>query len=377
MWGIVCATWAVAAEGAETQAQSTHDLWTSMKDLTVEPALVRPVEEVIELSSGPEKLTLTGGWIVPVFSGRLTGTWEEDAQRWMRGQTDEQVPRLPSPEERGDQELVGWVWTGGEGGVVVPLEDRADALVLANRMVLELGEARYDWAAVAHGETPLSASVDLAIVLGVDPTITSVFLTKENPDPYEIVVYGDSDAARRAAARAQAVFADRLRLWDVMEVDRGERVAWDRIAVPRGVAATFTSWDLLTTQRWALLAQGVDRDDRWLSVVRDTAGLVDERREVRVSAIGIDPHQREMDLLIGGSPHPPLDPADPTSAPTPRVRMDPVLAESTVLIQPTPNGVDLAVTVDSDLTFRAVGGPSLWIDLLVPKMDRVPTASGW
>ncbi len=383
MWAVVCATWAFilpaslsgkafAAEPVESKAEATHDQWTSMKDLTVEPALVRPVEEVIELAAGPEKLTLTGGWMIPVFSGRLTGKWEEDAQRWMRSQTDEEVPRLPAPEERADHQLVGWVWTGGQGRVVVPLQDRADALVLANRMVMDLGEEREAWAAVAHGEKPVSAGVEVAIVLGAEPAVADVFLTKDNPDPYEIVVYGDSDAARRAAARAQAVFADRVRMWDVWEVDRGERIAWDRIAFSRGVAPTFTSWDLLTSQRWGLLAQGVDGDDRWLSVVRDTVGLVDERREVRVSSIGIDPEQREMDLLVGGVPHPPLDPADPTSAPTPRVRVEPVLAESTVLIQPTPNGVDLAVTIDSHLTFRGVGGPVLWIDLQVPKMDRVP-----
>jgi hypothetical protein len=368
----VCAALLGVAEGAETQAESTHDLWTSMKDLVVEPALVRPVEEVIELTSGPERLTLRGGWMVPVFSGRLVGRWEDDAARWMRSQTVEEVPRLPSDAERGTQQLVGWMWTGGEGRVVVPLPDRADALVLANRMVMDVGEDREAWAGVASGAEPVSADVDVAIVLAADEAIANLFLTEESPDPYEIVVYGDSDAARRAAARMQAVFADRWRMWDVWEVDRGERVAWDRIAMSNGVAPSFTSWDLLTDQRWGLLAQGVDGDDRWLSVVRDTVGLVDERREVRVSAIGIDLDQREMDLLIGGMLHPPRDAADPTSAPAARVRVEPVLAESTVLIQPTPNGVDLAVTVDSHLTFRAVGGPVIWIDLLVPKMDRVP-----
>lgn len=363
----------LAAVAAETAAESTHDRWTSMKDLSLEPTLVRPLEAPVRLELGPEVLELSGGFLVPVFSGHLEGEWDAAGKKWLAEQRDNEVPRLPSAEERGDHALVGWVWSGGTGAVTVRLDDRADATILANRMVMDLDEDRARWAPVASGAEPLRTGVELAIVLGVAPEIRRAFVGAGELDPYEVVVFGETGAAGRRAADAMRA---RGTVWETLEQEPGDRISWDRIGVERGVVqptAAYAVWDLQTTQRYGLVAPQIGGElDRWLSVVSDPSGEHDARRQVRVSARGPGSAGGAVDALVGGVPFPPSVPDDPTSAPLPRVRVEPVEAESLVTVAQTGTGVDLQVTVRSRLTFRAVGGPAGWIDLVFPKMDRVP-----
>lgn len=369
--------WIVAAwsREPETRAESTQDRWASMKDLTVQTSLVRALEAPMDLAQGPERLHLEGGWLVPVFSGHLAGEWEREAERWFGGEDRTTVPRLPEASERGDQVLVGFVWTGGTGTATIPLADRADGLVLANRMVQELGVDRATAAPIASGAAPLVTGVTDAIVLAVDPALAAIFAGPEDRDPYEIVVYGASGEAERAARRARELLARRSEVWETLALDPNERIAWDRIAVERGVAdasSTMHQWELATTTRYGLVApQDAGEVDRWLSVIGDPTGQVDPRREIRVASLGIAPSGAVVNGLVGGVPHPPIEPSDPASAPTARNRVEPVFAESTVAVNPTANGLSLDVRVDSTLTFRAVGAPAAWIEVALPKMEQI------
>lgn len=374
-WSLLAAA-AIAAPAVakpESEAESTHDRWVSMRDLVALPALVRPLDAPVELEIGPETLALEGGWVVPVFSGRLEGEWEDHGERWLRGEDE---PRVPDAGERGVQALVGFVWSGGTGRVTVDLSDRADGQILANRMVLEVGEDASAWAPVAHGDAPLQAGVTDAIVLGTSSAISAAFRGREDVDPYEVVVYADSDGARRAARRAVGLLRERSAVWEGVDHDPGGRIAWDRLAIERkvvGAEGTYTRWELLTDRRYGLVAPEVGGDaDRWLAVTRDLTGETDQRREVRVSSPGLPPSGGAVDGLVGGVPHPPADRSDPSSAPLPRRRVEPVEADSTIAVQPSRSGLDLEVRVDSRLTVRAQGGPAAWLDLTFPKMDRRP-----
>src|SRR5262245_53246591 len=111
MW--LFATFAAAAE--ETAAESTYDRFTSMQDLRVETALVRPLQAPTVIEQGPERLHLQGGYLVPVFSGRIAADWQRTLDRWASTHDPDDLPRRPTVEELGPQELVGWVWTGGDG----------------------------------------------------------------------------------------------------------------------------------------------------------------------------------------------------------------------------------------------------------------------
>jgi hypothetical protein len=367
--------WCAAAWAAETGAESTHDRFTSMKDLQVQTELVRPLTEPVTLVQGPERLTLQSGWLVPVFSGKLAGEWQRTLQRWAAAQDRTEVPRLPNPEERAEQELVGFVWTGGTATLSLALPDRADAEILANRMVRALGVPQDELAAFVRQGQPLSVQVSDAVILGVDPRLDAVFAGPEQHDPYEIIVVGASKEAEKAAQHARDVFSARSGVWEAVELQPGERIAWDRIAAERdvrGPADLFRMWDLSTSVRYGLVAPQMGGEiDRWLAVMTDPTGQIDPRREIRISSLGRPPSGGAVDGLVGGIPHPPERPEDLSSAPRPRLRVEPVLAESTVTLQPTEQGA-LAVHVDSRLTFRAVGGPMPWIDLELPKTEVVP-----
>ena len=363
---------ALADPPPETRAESTHDRWTSMKDLSIESSLARPLDTPLTLKLGPEVLELSGGVLVPVFSGHLKGEWDRQGDRWLKEQVAGEVPRLPTADERGDQAIVGWVWAGGTGTVTVPLDDRSDALVLANRMVMDLHEDSATWTAVAHRTAPLTSHVDTAVILGVDPEIAHAYVGDNELDPYTVVVF---DTTGTSVQKAVAALRSRQAVWDAVELDVGGRVAWDRIAQERGVDAlgAFSIWDLSTTQRWGLVAPLAGGDaDRWLTVQRDRTGESDPRRLIRVSAMGIAPGGGfGVDGLIGGVPNPPSVPNDPTSVPLPTVRIEPVSADSQVRVTPSRTGIDLDVRVESTLTFRAIGGAAAWIDLDFPKVDKV------
>ncbi|MEQ1506306.1 MAG: hypothetical protein ABMB14_29005, partial [Myxococcota bacterium] len=302
MWGWLSV--AVAAP-PETLAESTQDRFASIRDLVVVPSLVRALEAPVDLAQGPERLHLEGGFVVPVFSGHLTGEWERSAERWFAGQDREAVPRLPDPAERGDQRLVGFVWTGGHGTATIPLTDRADGLVLANRMVMALGVDRGRAAPLAAGQ-PLVTDVTEALVLAVDPAIDAIVAGPSGRDPYEIVVYGASEEAERAGRRARSLLADRMEVYEALALDPNERIAWDRLALERsdrGLAGGLHWWDLATTDRYGLVAPELGGDaDRWLAVIGDPTGAYDQRRAIRVASLGVGV-DGPVDGVVGGVPH--------------------------------------------------------------------------
>ncbi|MBX2796817.1 MAG: hypothetical protein KTR31_04085 [Myxococcales bacterium] len=369
-----CLSSALAAESA---AESTWDRWASMNDLQVEADLVRPLPEPVEVRNGPGVIRLEGGYLVPVFSGRLRGSWERGAREYLREQRRMGLdPRLPTEEERGSRELVGWVWTGGTGTLTTHLKDRADALLLANHLVRVTGADKAELADLAYGRAPLQVAVEDVVYVSTQPQVDEIFAGPQNIDPYEVVVIGTSKEAERAARRAEGVFASRLETWNATGIGAGGRIGWDRIAIERGAlpeVGTFTIVDALTDQRFGRVAPQTGGEvDRWLAVIRDTTGAVDWRRRYRVASLGISPRGPGINGLVGGVPHPPSVVGDPTSARLPPVRVEGTTARSRVLVAPTRNGLQLSVDVESHLTVRAVGGPATQITMALPKMDRVP-----
>ena len=142
-----------AALAAPPTAESTWTRWSTMNDLELAEDLARPLEQPIQLKQGPTRVRLEGGFLVPVFSGRFGGAWSRDANKILRQQRIEGAePRLPTAEERGSRELVGFVWTGGTGTMAVELTDRADGLILANHLVRRAGGEREELTGLAHGE---------------------------------------------------------------------------------------------------------------------------------------------------------------------------------------------------------------------------------
>ena len=64
---------------------------------------------------------------------------------------------------------------------------------------MDLGVDRGTVAALASGASPLVTSVSEAIVLAVDPALATVFAGPTGRDPYEVVVFGDGNDARKDA----------------------------------------------------------------------------------------------------------------------------------------------------------------------------------
>lgn len=367
--------WAAEPAPFGQHARSAHLRAYSMEDLEVEPSLARPLAGLVRIVRGPAVTVLRGGWTVPVFSGHFSGEWERRGTELLRRRFDDEpadVMPVPGPEERGDRALVGYVWLAGDDGVgevTVELPDRADALRLANRMVLGFGEPRDAWAPVAHGEAPVRTAVTEAIVLSVDGAVDRHVLGRDEQDPFVVVVWDDRGLARRMGDRAQAALRERERAWRSAGLDPGVELAWDRLLTPDGPGTWVV--DLLADRRWGLVVDprvvaADPRADRWLTVLARPTGA-DDRRSVRVSALGLTPGGRAVDSVVSGellapAVEPPLRPRGWEAG----------AATGRVLLQPANGGSTVTVAVRLDLTLQSVGGAGQVVDLVVPKVEAVP-----
>lgn len=374
-WTLCACLLLLAATPAKSPVDSTLQTWRSLHELQLHGDLWHRVEEPVVLTEGPARIEIRSGWLVPVFSGRFAGDWERNAEEYLREERRRglEAPELPDESERGTQALVGFAWTGGEGTLTVALPDRADAQALANRMVRVGGADRARAAEIAGGRS-ITTAITEGLVIGLGPEVADAYLSQsEIRDPFEVVVYADSDAARAAGRRARELVRDRLALYDRLDLDVGGQVAWDRLAVDRGGApGTFVA-DFQTADRYGMVARGGGDPaaDRWLAVLGDVSGTLDVRRGWQVRTMGLGA-QGVATGLVGGVPFPASDPADPQSLPVPPVRVEPRKATSRVLVQPTGSGLDLQVEVHSRLKIAAVGGPISWLDLDVPQTESVP-----
>ncbi|MEM6930234.1 MAG: M1 family aminopeptidase, partial [Myxococcota bacterium] len=252
-------------------------------------------------------------------------------------------------------------------------DDRADAMVLANGIVMA-GHA--DAAAmneVAHARAPLRSTVTDLAWISIDEDVEKAFRGPDDLDPYELVIFGASKEAQRAAERVERLVEARLDLLRRQRLVVANRVAWDRIDRERGTVGeqgNFALLDALTEQRFAIVAPNQPGPaDRWLTAVRDETGAVDLRRRVRVSARGVSGRGVMVDRIVSGELFPGLQPDDPTSAPRPPVRAEPVLAKTE--IRALPEGIHARVEITSDLQLEAVGGPISRIELRVPRAGAV------
>jgi len=373
------------SDDASAQAADRRiDRWSSLTTLSTEPDLYRIIEEERVFEEGPLRLTLTDGVVVPVFSGRFGGAWYRDSKTFLREQRAAGRPdRLPSTEDRGSRAFVGFVLTDATATVQVRLDDRADAQVLANRLVRFGLSERDAVRALAHGEQPLTVSLDTGVFLGTDPRLQRLFVgpswsQPDNPerDVFSVVVYGERKGLGRAISRAENVLERRLRLYDRLRLELPESIALERYD---GVAwqdsgRHLLMVDLKTDQRYGLISASPSTpgdEDSWLALLRDDSGQWDDRRQWSVRSLGQNAQGRPISGLLGGVPFPRLVPEDPTSAPRPLVGVEPVLAEARILAVPKDQGT-LKVDMVSELTVAARGAPLTGLRLEIPYVQAEP-----
>ena len=358
-----------------TAVDSTLQTWRSLHELQLHGDLWHRVEKPVVLVEGPARIEIRSGWLIPVFSGRFAGEWERGAEDFLREERRRglDAPELPDESERGSQGLVGFAWTGGEGTLTVALDDRADAQALANRMVRVGGADRARGAEIA-GKRSITTAISEGLVVGLGPEVAEAYLAQSAiRDPFEVVVYADSDAAKAAARRARELVRSRLSVYDALDLDVGGQVAWDRLAVDRGGEPVSFLADFATADRYAVVSRGGGdpAQDRWLAVLGDQSGTLDVRRGWRVQTMGLG-GEGAATGLIGGVAFPLSVPADPASLPLPPVRVEPRKATSRVLVTPIPGNLNLKAEITSRLRIAAIGGPISWFDLEIPQAESVP-----
>ena len=362
-------------------ADAVTDYKRSLDELDLETDLIRPVQEPFVLSDGPYELAIHDGYMVPVFAGRFAGEWERRSKQLIREQRmgDEGAEaRLPDASERGNRTFVGFVWLRGEADLSVSFTDRADGMGFADRMVRHLGEPADDYTEIAHGRAPFVTTADEALVLSVNHDVRDWFLgPDDDADLYEVTVWG-IPGIEAIRDRAGEIFRQRLRVYERFDHELGDHVAWDlasRHNALEGDAEQFALIDAHTAHRYggvvrskAPSAQAAPRD-RWLSLLRDNRGELDPRRRSWVLTAGIgDGDRRPMMERFGGELFDVFDPADPFSPPVPPIRAEPVLAHSRLFVQENRGGT-LEISIENELTVKAIGGDMSVLKLVFPMVE--------
>ncbi|MFK7927390.1 MAG: M1 family aminopeptidase [Myxococcota bacterium] len=361
------------------------DRWSSMASLSAEPDLFRLVEEPIVIEEGPLRLTITDGVLVPIFSGKFAGEWSRDGEQFLKQQRASGRPgRVPSASERGSKALVGFVLVDAEATAQVTLNDRADAQVLANRMVLLGVDEASAWTAVASGAAPLKVDVEAGVFVSLDPRLTTAFLgapggQADGEDVFSVVVYGERKGLNAALDRAKSLFSRRMKVYEKLQMEVPEGIGVERLAErawPDSSRKLFVA-DLLTDQRFGGLSsakRSVGDRDRWLALLRDDQGVWDARRQWSLRSMGIAAAGYPVSAKIGGVPLPPQRAGDPTSAPRASVGVVPTRADARVTVVPREDG-QLDVEVVADLTVTAKGGPIRSMQVSIPSTEAI--ANSW
>lgn len=364
--------WALVAVALALTPQQADDRIRSMNDLEAVPELARPIVEPVRIRQGVVDVVLRDGAMVPVFSGRFAGAWEHEGRAMLRrlreGDPD---ATLPGPEDRGDRELVGFVWLRGEGAMGVRFPLPADAHEWANREVLHMGADPETVADVAHGIEPLRLGADEGLVLSVDPALDALFLGPEGGDPYDIVVW----EAAGDLSRAQGLLERRLAVWEALGVDLGDRIAEARVASDLGIRRD-PLWlvDLATDRRFARISEQPSADDRWVAWL-DRGGLT-QSWTGEVVVAGVTPQGTARWSHLSGVAAPTVDPQDRRSAPVPRGRAFIAHAEARILAAHERNGMVLPVELTTRLTLEAREDLA-FLELVVPRVEEEVGGFEW
>ena len=352
--------------------EEADDRIRSMDDLEAVTALARPVDRPIRLRQGVMDVTLTSGAMVPVFSGHFAGAWENEAGKFLRKLRDrDPEATLPSAEQRGDRELVGFVWVDGEGSVGVDLPYEADALELGNRQVMYLGAEREAMEPVALGLEPFRTQATEGLFLTTSPELDALFLGPEATDPYEIVVWAGSSKLRRAVELLER----RLELWDAVGLDLGGQVAAERTVTQLGGEIEHT-WvvDLHTEARYGRVSNVPTPDDRWLAWV--DGHRLSQSWDGEVVTAGFSPQGGARWSHISGLPADTVDPDDQLSAPRSSHQQRIEHVQARVLVQHQRNALTLPVEITNRVTLRAEAD-MLFVELIVPRVEAVADTFEW
>ncbi len=353
--------------------EQADDRIRSMHELKVEPSLYRRVEKPFVVRQGAMEVVVTEGVLVPVFSGHYAGTWESRSKELLRDlRSSDKGAELPSAEDRGDRELVGFVWIDGEAEVRVSLPRRADAIELASRQVMYAGADRDAMREVARQRQPYATTAKEGLFLSTDPQIDAWFLGGKDGDPYDVVVY-ESDPV---LVRAGQLLQRRLDLWEDLSVRWGSVVAEERLLFDLGVEVS-ASWliDLHTADRYARVSEMPTQQDRWLAHV-DRHGMLSEGWATEVVAAGVRPEGWARRSRISGERMPLLDPSDPTSGTASGLPLEPVHAEVRVLAHPPRGELQMEIEITERLTLRA-SQPTAFAWISVPRVEARRGSFEW
>lgn len=364
----------LAAFAAPNAPDNLTDYWDSVRELRLHDDLYRRIEKPITLRDGAMTVTLTEGYLVPIFSGRFGGEWDaKSAQLLKKLRRQDKDAELPGAEDRGTKDLVGFLWTKGKGTVVTTLEDRGDAVRFANFMVHRVG---VDAASMASVPTRKSFTTNATegLFLSIDPRLEKRFLAQGgSTDPYEIVVYEDDDPGP-ALQRARTLFENRVKIYDEMGANVVDAIAWDRTAEARGIGDSDGSallFDVHTTDRYGrvnLQKAGSPAEDEWLSLLRDDNGWLGRWRS-QVLSVGRNAGGVVRFGRISGALFPTVDKDDPAAERRPASSIEPVLAKAELVVQPAANGLVLDVEIQTELTLQPVGSAAQWFEIQIPRAE--------
>ncbi len=345
--------------------EQADDRIRSMNELELAPSLYRVVEQPLTVKRGAMEVVVTDGVMVPVFSGRFPGEWEENGAKLLRAlRESDKEATLPTKADRGDRELVGFVLVDGNASVAVSFPTKHDAIELASRQVMYAGADKAEMLEVARRRKPFVTTASEGLFLSIDPKLDELFLGRPDGDPYEVVVYDTSPPL----GRAERLLEQRLELWETMGLPWGDVVAEERLVTEEGFEGD-PSWivDLNTEDRYARVSEMATEEDRWLSLV-DRRGHLTPGWISEVFAAGQTPEGFARRIRISGEPMPPGDPDDPTSAPPVMLQLVPEHADVRLLVQRPRNDTVMDVEVTERIRFRAAAPTnSVWV--VVPRVE--------
>jgi hypothetical protein len=344
-----------------------------------------------ELDLGTVTYRFDDGWFFPIYAGRKRNAAEDGTR------------------------IVGLAFAG-TGHATLHFQADHEAISFANRLVMRGIRTVEEMAPIASGDQHFVAEIHQGIVLTADPAITAMFEkldaadggTLENRSPNansEVYLVVENRQLRRAKLQSSTAFQTRRALMrragmEIEEWIQEDLLRLDLLGEDPSRARWVADFLLEESHGVKLYEPGLadrERSDRWLTVLKDDLGRFDGRHRSAAFALAFsddammgasidaaDANMLDGDdessvyeggerstnyqdderkgerapimLKLSGQPLPPRDPADPTSAPGPVVRVEPVQADVEIRVRPAKRGVVSRVRIFGTLTMKAVGG---------------------
>lgn len=345
------------AEGPPVTQERLNTWWRSAGDTWMGDTEYVIGDEGLTFQDGVCSFELEAGVLIPVYSGKAPVS----------------------------ERMVGMVFMG-RGDLSVRFPERSDAWTFANHMVNNAGLDPDRVEPMQNGR-PFTTRIDRGLILSADPETlkllynlepvgAGVMITAGEDGVDEQYIVTEHTGGLRARVVGTNVLADRRRQlersgFDAQAIIRQDRLMHEEFGLPGEALRMIADFRTADAYRVAEIDGGVlggNAYDRWLTCYRDGQDMADTGYRTMAFSHGTDTEQRRHFMRFSGELFHP-DTLDPELRPP--VRMDPVHAQTEIVVKPYRRSLEQTGLVKTTMTVRAVGAAQQHIAMRLPTGESI------